>query len=238
VPVDEQDPFEGITFDESWVASASRSEAPAAHRAPIRTTTPILFDEPPHTGKRKPLKVTGALVALAAVGTGLTMLVLHDRRSSQATAPLVSANAPTPAPTPTSSLDGFNTETATVGTCLDWDPKVGASKTVQVPCSHLHRDEVVAVISMRSERTWPGVQGYSVIADAKCPPALQVYMGAPAGRPGIWWADITPQESGWRYGERTMVCTATASDHHRITGSLRGVGSGTSTTSPPAVIDS
>lgn len=141
LPVDEQDPFEGITFDDSWVAGASMTEAAAASRALTRTPTPILMDEPPSPGKRSPLKAAGALIALA-VGTGLTLLVLHDRATAQPSAPLLSATA-TPEPTPTSSLNGFNTETAQVGTCLSWDPD-DRSSTVQVPCSQLHRDEITA----------------------------------------------------------------------------------------------
>ncbi len=156
----------------------------------------------------------------------------------------VNTFAPGPGP---SAIDPALDAILAPGTCLNWIPLAGGrTATRPVDCDRPHRDEVTAVLDLRSAgyATWPGPVPLLGLAETRCVAALTDYrppatalgtasvraaaagsvVGSGTATPGTSAPDALiaaaayPDEPAWRAGSRHLACTARRVDGGSWTG--------------------
>jgi len=248
----EQDPFDSLVLDESFVADATRTEAPAAHRAPTR---PVLPPEPSRRRSKSLQRLrrdlVPILVAVAIVVVGLVVAAfdgvgplasesgfrhaLHLAPRHVATAP--SAPTSTPASsTSTTDLD-LADRTYRAGECITWNQSEGGQNlaTPDVPCTRPHLMEMTdkeVLTSYGSDAPYPGPAQWGQIDTAECGPPAERYLGYPLDPYGRFAASaLEPTARGWGNGDRTLWCgiqlatpfgAPTSNDLIPFTGPVRG----------------
>jgi hypothetical protein len=99
------------------------------------------------------------------------------------------------------------------GDCYNPSGKAeGTAYTVEiVPCDEAHEGQVVGEFSIDEGKTYPGDDGVSAIADARCPVEAQKYApdtwALPKGAELFYY---TPTKESWATGDRAVSCTYTA----------------------------
>jgi hypothetical protein len=93
--------------------------------------------------------------------------------------------------------------------------------TVQImPCSESHSDEVFALVTL-PEGDFPGLDGIDSQAGESCEAEFEGFVGLSYQESDFDFWTITPDEEGWRAGDRSVVCVIYDPDSE-VSESLRG----------------
>ncbi|MFJ6695742.1 DUF4190 domain-containing protein [Streptomyces sp. NPDC091272] len=128
--------------------------------------------------------------------------------------------------------DGMNenrhaVEDLRTGQCFDTPDGSLEGTTYDVSlldCGKPHDAEVFGTFDLAESRDYPGDERISTVADQKCATAEKKYTGG-----GVADADsyyLMPDARGWRLGDRGVTCVFGNESGAKLTGSLRGTGTG------------
>ncbi|WP_159796137.1 septum formation family protein [Puerhibacterium puerhi] len=149
--------------------------------------------------RRRTLLVTGCVVAVALVSTGVALGVAQARE--RAWAPVDAAlEAPREA----------NVVQLVLGSCVRDLPDGDVRRVTAVPCDAEHVAQVVGRTDAGPDAVWPGAEALVRRAAAVCGPQD---LGS-AGREvdGVEFLVVTPTEPGWEAGDRTSLCLAVTAE--------------------------
>jgi len=91
----------------------------------------------------------------------------------------------------------------------------------KVDCAKPHDVEVTGRFEAADAPRYPGVSGFAAEAAARCADLATSYLGQNASV-GLRYVWLTPAESSWNRGTRTIVCGLQNADQTRRTGSVAG----------------
>ncbi|GHH40220.1 DUF4190 domain-containing protein [Streptomyces candidus] len=95
-----------------------------------------------------------------------------------------------------------------------------------VGCDKPHDAEVFGTFDLADAKAYPGDEKISKVADQRCAIAEKSYTGGGAADVDSYY--LMPDPRGWRLGDRGVTCVFGDESGDRLTGSLRGTGSGDS----------
>ncbi|MFD7279030.1 septum formation family protein [Streptomyces sp. NPDC059862] len=110
-----------------------------------------------------------------------------------------------------------------IGDCYNPNGKVeGDTFAVEiVPCGEAHAGQVVGEFKIDEEKTYPGDDAVSAIADERCPVEAGKFAQDTWALPkGVDLFYYTPTKESWATGDRAVTCTYTK-ESGKFTGSLK-----------------
>jgi hypothetical protein len=163
--------------------------------------------EPVESGRRRrsPLMNILLIVPVLVAAAGVYMIITHKFAPAQ---PKTTYQVPAV----------FNLRQ---GDCFDQEQNGGAVSLL--PCSVPHDAEVFATFGLPGT-AWPGVDAVQSQADSGCAGRLDAYLGSSVMPSSLSRNATYPNEVTWQAGVRTVVCTISAADGSKTTGSFRGTG--------------
>jgi hypothetical protein len=116
-----------------------------------------------------------------------------------------------------------NADDLKVGACFDRPPSGQDFSTVeQHPCTEAHDAEVIFVAEYTGSTTLPSASDFETYTSDNCVPAAEAYLGKTAENiTDMGLGYITPNQSGWDGGDRTILCYVYNSDHSKLTTSVK-----------------
>jgi hypothetical protein len=91
----------------------------------------------------------------------------------------------------------------------------------RVDCTKAHDAEVTGRFAADDPGSFPGADGFRAQAEPKCSDFADQYLGSNSGS-GLRFIWVTPKQSSWDNGTRTVICGLQNSDQSKHTGSVRG----------------
>lgn len=128
--------------------------------------------------------------------------------------------APTPTPTPTGTTK-HTTELA-VGDCVVTDTSATVVSTVEVvDCAEPHNYEVFLLHTL-TDASLPDSATMDQYAQDACLPAFNEYVGIEYAYSSYGITTLSPKETSWALGDRTLKCLIASMDDTELVGSARG----------------
>lgn len=114
-----------------------------------------------------------------------------------------------------------------VGDCLQLPTASQATTITSAACTSSHEAEVSALVPtdpQDADAPFPGEQALSAQAETACVDSFEGYVGAPylSSNLDVTW--LTPTQSSWAEGDRTIVCLVHAMDAQTLTSSVKDSG--------------
>jgi len=83
----------------------------------------------------------------------------------------------------------------------------------RVDCRSRHQAEVTGTLKLRGGSRYPGDKAVEQASDARCKKYFARYVGIDWDSSAYNYDYVTPEPSGWRNGDREVICMAEDPDH-------------------------
>ena len=166
---------------------------------------------------RSPLARTAAIVAVAALGFGLSGCSLIGQLTGDGTVRDDDGQV-------VESNDEADVFTIQVGDCLnDSDAAEEVTAVPLVRCAEPHDSEVYASIIMTGDE-FPGLAAVQAEAETGCIEEFESFVGTPHLDSIYDFSYYFPTEASWNGGDREILCVIYDPAGQPITGTLAGIG--------------
>lgn len=165
---------------------------------------------------RSPFARTATLLAVAALGLGLSGCSLLDQLTGDGTVRDDGGQV-------VESNDAADVFTIQVGDCLnDADAAEEVTEVPLVPCAEPHDSEVYASIIVTGEE-FPGQAAVQEEAETGCRADFESFVGVPYLDSIYDFSYYFPTEASWGGGDREILCVIYDPAGQPVTGTLAGI---------------
>jgi hypothetical protein len=99
------------------------------------------------------------------------------------------------------------------GDCFKGWSEKGSTVITRVDCRSPHEEEVTGTFNLSGGSRYPGDKAVEKAGDARCKKYFTRYVGIDWDSSAYNYDYATPDRSGWRYGDRLVICVADDPNH-------------------------